>query len=259
MSRHGLRPDKGFGQNFLVDASTLADIVNAAEIAPQDTVLEVGPGLGVLTRELATLAGRVVSAELDERLEPVLAETLSELGNVELVWQDALEFDFGRLPEGSLLVANLPYNIATPLVAEALKSGRFKRLVFLVQREVAERFSASPGTKAYGAVSLIVKHFGEAEMLRDVKPGAFFPPPKVTSSVVRIRVDPEAETAPELFAFIRAGFAHRRKTLRKNLVMAGYDANEVSGALERAGLEPNVRAEALDLDQLRHVWLMLNR
>jgi len=248
LRRHGLTPDRGFGQNFLVDAATLTAIVDAAAIAPTDTVFEAGPGLGVLTRALAERAGRVVSVELDRRLVPVLAETLSGLGNVELVEGDAVRFDFGRLPEGALLVANLPYNAATAVVTRALESGRFTRLVFLVQREVAERLTAGAGTPAYGSLSLLVRHFGEARQVRRVPPGAFLPPPKVTSSVVRIDVRAGARPDPELFAFIRTCFAHRRKTLVKTLVMAGYDRARVEAALQRLGLTERVRSEQLDLD-----------
>lgn len=211
-------------------------------------MLEIGPGLGVLTYELAKRAGRVVSVELDARLLPALAETLGEFDNLDLVHGDGLEYDFSRLPQGSLLVANLPYNVGTPIVVRALESGRFRRLVFLVQKEVAQRFGASPSTPAYGALSLIVAHFGQARSVRDVKPSAFMPPPEVTSSVVRIEVDAEARPDPELTRLIHDGFAHRRKTLKKNLLMAGYPAQRVADALENAGLDPRIRAEALGIE-----------
>ena len=189
-----------------------------------------------------------MSVELDRRLAPVLAETLSGLDNVELVEGDAVRFDFAHLPEGALLVANLPYNAATAVVTHALESARFTRLVFLVQREVAERLTAEAGTPAYGSLSLLVRHFGEARRVRRVPPGAFLPPPKVTSSVVRIDVRPGARPDPELFAFIRTCFAHRRKTLVKTLAMAGYDRTRVEAALQRLGLTERVRSEQLDLD-----------
>lgn len=247
MGRYGLRADKGFGQNFLVEGAALGAIVGAAALTQRDTVLEIGPGLGVLTRELAERAGQVVSVELDGRLLPVLTETLAGLENIRLVYGDGLEFDLATLPEESLLVANLPYNVATPIIVRALESGRFKRLVFLVQREVAQRLAAQPSTPAYGALSLIVAHFGRARSVRDVKPSAFFPPPEVTSSVVRIDVDPAACPNPELLRLVHEGFAHRRKTLKKNLLMAGYPAANVSMALEAAGLDPRIRAEALGI------------
>ena len=247
LRRHGLTPDKGFGQNFLVDASALRAIVDAAEVSPADTVFEAGPGLGVLTRALAERAARVVSVELDRRLMPVLAETLAGIDNVELVEGDAVRFDYASLPEGALLVANLPYNAATAVLTHALESGRFRRLVFLVQREVAERMTARPSTPAFGALTLVVAHFGSARIVRNVPPGVFLPPPKVTSSVVRIDVHPDARPDPALFALIHQGFAHRRKTLVKNLIRAGYPRERAERALAQLGLDPRVRAEALEL------------
>lgn len=210
-------------------------------------MLEIGPGLGVLTRELAGAAGRVVTVELDRSLEPLLQETLAGCGNVELIFADALSFDLGSLPAGSKLVANLPYNVATPIVANALDSGRFRRLVFLVQREVAERIAARPGTPQFGALTLKVDHYGTARIVRHLRPGSFHPPPEVTSSLVRIDVDPDAVPDPELFSLIRQAFAHRRKTLKRNLVMAGHAEPLVADALVGLQLDPKVRAEALPL------------
>ncbi|MEJ2357737.1 MAG: 16S rRNA (adenine(1518)-N(6)/adenine(1519)-N(6))-dimethyltransferase RsmA [Deinococcales bacterium] len=215
LERHGLTPDKG------------------------------------LTVELAARARRVVSVELDRRLAPALAETLRSLANVELIQGDAVRFDFSTLPEGSVLVANLPYNVATAVLTRALESGRFTRMAFLVQREVADRLTAEAGSPAFGALTLLVRHFGRARRVRHVPPGAFLPPPKVTSSIVRIDLRPDALPDPALFAFIRTGFAHRRKTLAKNLAMAGYAREAVHGALDRLGLDRRVRAEALDLDAFR--------
>ncbi len=248
LERHALTPDKGYGQNFLVDRAALRAILAAAGPLAGATVLEVGPGLGVLTRELAAASARVVAVELDARLLPVLRETLAGLTNVELVQGDALEVDLAGLPAGSLLVANLPYNVATPLLLRALASGRFERLVVLVQREVADRLGAAPATPAYGALSLVVRHYGVARSVRRVPPGAFFPPPKVTSSIVRIDVEQRDPPPAGLFELVHAGFAHRRKTLLKNLTLAGYDRSEAAAAIASVELDPRVRAEALDLD-----------
>ncbi len=247
LARYGLRADKGFGQNFLVDDAALAAIVSAAELTGSDTVLEVGPGLGVLTRELAARSSRVVSVELDGRLLPLLAETLIGLENVQLVHGDGLTFGLSTLPTGSLFVANLPYNVGTPILIRALESGRFKRLVFLVQREVAQRLTAQPSTPAYGALSLIVAHYGRLRSVRDVKPSSFAPPPTVTSSVVRLDVRADAQPDPAFVRLVHQAFAHRRKTLKKNLLMAGYPAAQVATALGRLALDPRVRAEALEL------------
>ncbi len=248
LTRYGLRADKSFGQNFLVDSNALRAIVEAAHIAPDDTVLEVGPGLGVLTVELARKARALISVELDARLLPALKETLAETDNVTLIHGDGLTFDLQTLPEASLLVANLPYNVATPILVRALESGRFKRLVFLVQKEVAQRLTAKPGESAYGALSLIVAHFAEAKIIRDVKPSAFYPPPEVTSSVVRLEVT-NTQNDPATFALIHHAFRHRRKTLKKNLLMAGFEKARVEGAMAGLGIEPRTRAETLDISQ----------
>lgn len=247
LAKHDLRAYKGLGQNFLVDDAVLGAIVGAADIGHDDTVFEVGPGLGVLTTELAERAAKVVTVELDRGLLPVLHETLADFANVELVHGDALSFDLGALPPGSLMVANLPYNVATPVIARCLESLRFSRLVFLVQREVAERLVAAPGSPAFGSLSLLVAHFARGRIVRHVPPGAFLPPPKVTSSVVRLEVDPAARPRPELFDLIRQAFAHRRKTLKRNLLYAGHPADAVDAALAALGLDDRVRAEALDL------------
>lgn len=229
----------------------LESIVAAAGLTGTETVVEFGPGLGVLTRELAAAAGRVRAVELDRRLLPVLAETLAGLDNVELVNQDALEFDYGTVPAGSLLVANLPYNVATPLVSRSLESGRISRLVVMVQREVAERMRAGVGESGYGAYSLFIAHYAEVRIIRDVPPGCFLPPPNVTSSVIRLDRRPEAVPDERLFRVIRAAFAHRRKTLRKNLMMSGYPEGTVLNALDTLQLDRRVRAEQLSLDGFR--------
>ena len=257
LERHGLRAERGFGQNFLVDDGALKAIVAAAELTGADSVFEVGPGLGVLTRELAARALTVVSVELDRRLAPALAETLAGLGNVELLFADAMAFDLGVLPPGCVLVANLPYNVATALITKALASGRFGRLVFLVQKEVAQRLAAKASEPAYGALSLLTAHFGRVRLVREVKPGSFLPAPKVTSSVVRIDVDPQAAPDDELFELIHQGFAHRRKTLKRNLIYAGYPEAAAEAALAELGLDQRVRAEALSLAEFKRLRMAL--
>jgi 16S rRNA (adenine1518-N6/adenine1519-N6)-dimethyltransferase len=254
LERYNLRPDKAFGQNFLVDAHALSHIIEAAQISSDDTVLEIGPGLGVLTRELASRARHVTTVELDKRLLPVLQETLKDFSNLSLVHEDGLKFDLTTLPVDSLLVANLPYNVGTAILVRALESSRFKRLVFLVQKEVAERLTAAPGTKSYGALSLIVKYFGAAKRTADVKPSSFFPAPEVTSSIVCIETDTKVQAQPELFNFIHTAFRHRRKTLKKNLTMAGYETPRVLNVLTTLGLNSDVRAEALSLAAFQSLY-----
>jgi len=251
LARHGLRADKGFGQHFLIDPTVVAAVVAAAGVGVDDEVWEVGPGLGVLTRALAATARRVVTIELDARLLPVLDETLADANNVAIRHGDAVRVDWSEAPPGSRFAANLPYNVGTAVLVRALTSSRFTRLGVLLQREVAERVVATAGTPAYGSLSLLIAHHGRARITRRVAPGAFMPPPAVTSAVVAIDVDPDARPDPTTFALIRAGFRHRRKTLLSNFRLAGLEVEVVRTALADLGLPPAVRAEALDLATFR--------
>ncbi|MFN4072467.1 MAG: 16S rRNA (adenine(1518)-N(6)/adenine(1519)-N(6))-dimethyltransferase RsmA [Thermus sp.] len=244
LMRHGLFADKRLGQNFLASEAHLRRIVEAAKPFT-GPVYEVGPGLGVLTRALAEAGAQVTAIEKDQRLKPVLEETLKGLP-VKLIFADALAFPWEEVPEGSLLVANLPYNIATPLVTRLLQTGRFARLVFLVQKEVAERMVARPNTPSYGLLSLRVAYHARAEKLFDLPPGAFFPPPKVVSSLVRL-TPRKVPHDPALFQLLEAAFSQRRKTLKNTLTAAGYPKEKVEEALKNLGLPREIRAEALDL------------
>jgi 16S rRNA (adenine1518-N6/adenine1519-N6)-dimethyltransferase len=253
LARHGLAADKGFGQHFLTDRAALEAIAAAADLGPEDEVWEVGPGLGTLTRELARRAGQVVAVELDARLLPVLAETLAPWPHVRIVHGDALQVDLAPTAPDAAFVANLPYNVGTAVLGRVLGSGRFRRAVVLVQREVGERLVAAAGTPAFGSLSLWVAHHGRARILRWVPPGAFLPPPKVTSAVVRIDLDPGVRPDPRTFAVVRDGFRHRRKTLVANLRAAGDDPDVVRGALAELAVDPRARAETLDLETFRRL------
>ncbi|HHO58096.1 16S rRNA (adenine(1518)-N(6)/adenine(1519)-N(6))-dimethyltransferase RsmA [Oceanithermus sp.] len=255
LERYGLAADRRLGQNFLVDAGLLDVIVRTADVRPQQPVWEVGPGLGTLTRALAEAGARVHAIEKDTRLEPVLRETLAGLP-VELAFADALAYDWSQVPPGSLFVSNLPYNVATPLLSELLRQGRFHRLVVLLQREVAERLAAAPGTPAYGLLSLRAAHHARVRKVRDFPPEAFYPRPKVTSTLVEL-VHTGAPDDPGLFRLVEAAFAQRRKTLRKNLEQAGWPRARVLAALEAAGLEPMVRAERLGIEDFRRLHAAL--
>jgi 16S rRNA (adenine1518-N6/adenine1519-N6)-dimethyltransferase len=257
LTRHGLAADKGFGQHFLIDRSALAAIVAAADLAPEDEVWEVGPGLGTLTRELARRARRVVAVELDARLLPVLAETLAPWPHVEVVHADALRIDLTAAAAGAAFVANLPYHVGTAVLTRVLAAGRFRRAVVLVQREVGARLVARAGDAAFGSLSLWVAHHGRARLVRLLPPGAFLPPPKVTSAVVRIDLDTAARPDPVTFALIRDGFRHRRKTLLANLRAAGDDPERVRAVLETIGIDPRARAETLDLAAFRRLATLL--
>jgi 16S rRNA (adenine1518-N6/adenine1519-N6)-dimethyltransferase len=251
LERFGLRPSKGFGQNFLIDGNTLRFIVDASGATTGASVLEVGPGLGVLTRALAETGADVTALEKDRRLEAVLGETLEGLENVRVVFTDALEWDYTSLPEDSLLCANLPYYISTALLTRFLESGRFAQLTVLVQREVADRLEASPGSDGYGFLSALIALYGRAERLRDVSKNAFYPAPDVTSSVVRVRVTKGAKPRAGVIRVLEAALGHRRKTLRNNLKLAGYDDAQIAAALLHARLEPSVRGEVVSLDGIQ--------
>lgn len=256
LERHGLYADKRLGQNFLVDAGLLDLIVRTAAPEPGQRVWEVGPGLGTLTRALANVGAKVTAIEKDERLRPVLKETLAE-SDVELHFGDALEFDWNSVPKGSLFVSNLPYNVATPLLSRLLKAGRFTRLVVLLQKEVAERLAAEPGSPAYGLLSLRAAHHASVRKVRDFPPQAFFPRPNVISTLVELVHNGNPDD-PELFGLIEAGFAQRRKTLRKNLERAGWPRQRILSALEETGLDPRVRAEELDIDEFKKLFAFLD-
>jgi 16S rRNA (adenine1518-N6/adenine1519-N6)-dimethyltransferase len=249
LAKHGLRPTKSLGQNFLIDGNVLRNIVQVGLEGATDkpNVYEVGPGLGVLTRALAETGANVISIEKDEHLRGVLETTLEGLENVRVVFKDALEFPWHHAPEGSLLVANLPYYISSAIIAKILEGGRFSRLTFLVQREVALRLEAQPGEDGYGFLSALVALYGRAERVFDVPKGAFFPAPDVTSSVARIHVTPGLRPAPGVIRVLEVALHHRRKTLRNNLALAGYTPELIAQALEVAGLEPSVRAEDVPL------------
>jgi 16S rRNA (adenine1518-N6/adenine1519-N6)-dimethyltransferase len=198
---------------------------------------------------LVEAGARVVALEMDRRLEAVHQETLAGL-EVEVIWGDALQFDWTLVPPKSLFASNLPYNIATPLITRLLLSGRFGRIVALVQKEVALRMVALPGTAEYGVLSLRVQHHARAKRLFDVPAGAFFPAPKITSSVVRLEPNPQPDD-PALFGLIEAAFNQRRKTLTNALRRAGYAPADVQAGLESLGLRSDIRGEALSLEQFK--------
>ena len=243
-----VRPKKALGQHFLADENILGVIERLAELGPDDVVLEVGPGLGVLTRRLADRAGHVHAVELDRSLEPHLAG-LAARPNVDLLWGDALQLDLAALdPAPTKLVANLPYNVATPLVAESLdRLPSLERWTVMVQREVADRFFAAPSTKAYGAVSVLVQLAAERTGFHPVARSVFRPPPNVDSALVAFR----RTNLPDDFARVRkvveAAFAHRRKTLPNSLALHGLASREQAAfALDAIGRAPETRAEALE-------------
>jgi 16S rRNA (adenine1518-N6/adenine1519-N6)-dimethyltransferase len=241
------RAKKSLGQHFLVDENFIGVIDRLAELEPDDIVLEIGPGTGVLTRHLAGSVGEVHAVELDASLERPLTEALHEATNVHLVFADAVTFDYGTLePPPTKLVANLPYNVATPIVVESLERiPSLERWVVMVQREVAERFFASPRTKAYGAVSVLLQLHTRKLGSHRVPPTAFRPRPRVDSAIVAF----ERYQGPRLDLvrpIVESAFAHRRKTLANSLAHTGFASRaEAEQALADVGREPGVRAEEL--------------
>ena len=241
------RAKKSLGQHFLVDENFIGVIDRLAELERDDVVLEIGPGTGVLTRHLADSVGEVHAVELDESLEESLQDALQAATNVHLVFADAVTFDYGTLePPPTKLVANLPYNVATPIVVESLERiPSLERWVVMVQREVAERFFASPRTKAYGAVSVLLQLHTRKLGSHRVPPTAFRPRPRVDSAIVAF----ERYPGPRLDLVrpvVESAFAHRRKTLANSLAHTGFASRaEAEQALADIGREPGVRAEEL--------------
>ena len=241
-------PKKELGQHFLADENILGVIERLAELGPDDVALEIGPGLGVLTRRLADRVRHVHAVELDRSLAPRLAD-LEARDDVDLHWGDALRLDLAALrPQPTKLVANLPYNVATPIVAESLsRQPALELWCVMVQREVADRFFAAPSTKAYGAVSVLVQLAARRTGFHAVARTVFRPPPNVDSALVafrRVELPPRFERVKEI---VEAAFAHRRKTLPNSLELAGAATRaQGAAALAAIGRDPATRAEALE-------------
>ena len=257
LERHGFRFSKALGQNFLIEPSVPRRIAEASGADENTLALEVGPGVGCLTSELARRAKKVVAIELDNALRGVLAETLGGLENVEIVWGDAAKLDLAALVReraGALrpvVCANLPYSVTTPLLAAFIEAGCFERMTVMIQREVAQRLAAAPGTKDYGAFTVFVNWHCEVKRLFDVPPECFMPRPRVTSSVVALtpRAEPPCAVRDEalMFRCVRAAFSQRRKTLSNALSngLGGFERAEVLAALDAAGIDPRSRGETL--------------
>lgn len=263
LKKHNFNVQKKYGQNFLVDTHILDKILEASAITGQDCVLEIGPGIGTMTQYLAESAREVIAVEIDRALIPVLEETLSSYDNVTVINEDILKVDIRRIAEERnggkpiKVVANLPYYITTPIIMGLFESGiPLDSITIMVQKEVAERMKAGPGTKDYGALSLAVQYYAEPEIIMQVPPACFIPRPGVGSAVVRLRryeVPPvSAKDERYMFALIRASFNQRRKTLVNGLAnAAGLPVTKemAADALKQMGLTPTVRGEDLTLAQ----------
>lgn len=258
LQRHGFRFSKSLGQNFLIADWVPERIAESAGLDRETGVLEIGPGVGCLTAELAERAGRVLSVELDKALMPVLAETLRGRENVEVFFGDILKQDIPALVAESLpglrpvVCANLPYNVTTPVLTALLRPGCFETVTVMIQREVTKRICAGAGTPDYGAFGLFVQWHTEPELLFEVPSGCFVPQPKVTSAVIRLtrRDTPPVPVLDEalLFKVIRAAFNQRRKTLT-NALMSGLalSREQAESALKNAGFDTKIRGEVLDI------------
>lgn len=265
LERHGFTFKKSFGQNFLTDTNILQKIVDTAEIDKKVNVIEIGPGIGALTEFLAESAAEVMAFEIDDRLVSILADTLRDFDNVTVVNQDILKVDLAQYiaefknPDLPIkVVANLPYYITTPILMHLIESGiPFSEFVVMMQREVADRISAQPNTKAYGSLSIAVQYYMTAKVAFIVPRTVFVPAPNVDSAILKMvrRDQPAVAVQDEKFFFkvSKASFVHRRKTLWNNLTSYFGKSEETKGklsaALERADLSPSVRGEALSLEE----------
>ena len=259
LDTYGFRFSKSLGQNFLIDASVPERIADSVGADRECSVLEIGPGIGCLTAELSARAGQVLSVELDRRLQPLLRETLSSAENTDVLFADIMKLDLRQLASErmtkpiKLVCANLPYNITSPVLTSLIEADCFERICVMIQKEVAERICAGPGTKDYGAFGLFVQWYYAPELLFTVPPHCFMPQPKVTSAVIRLtrRTAPPAEVRDEklLFHVIRAAFNQRRKTLTNALSAAEPQLSKADceRILKLCDLDTNIRGEKLNL------------
>ena len=263
IQKYGFAFQKRFGQNFLVDTHVLERIIRAAGLTKEDMVLEIGPGIGTMTQYLAENAGRVVAVEIDSNLIPILKETLQAYDNVTVLNEDILKVDIRALAEEYnggrpiKVVANLPYYITTPIIMGLFESQvPIDNITVMVQKEVAERMQAGPGTKDYGALSLAVQYYAEPYIVANVPPNCFIPGPNVGSAVIRLTRHQEMPVKVRdeklMFSLIRASFNQRRKTLQNGLSNSAelsFSKEEIAAAIQALGLSPTVRGEALTLEQ----------
>lgn len=258
--RFGIHMSKKLGQNFLICRSVVDEIVAAAELTAGEPVLEIGPGIGTLTQGLAQSGAAVTAVELDRRLLEVLDTTLAQYDNVRIIHGDVLKVNIPEIMNHKpfKVVANLPYYITTPIIMSLLEMKLpIERLVVMVQREVAERMVAQPGTKAYGALSVAVQYYTEPSIVMDVPPRAFMPAPEVTSAVIccRLREKPPVEVADEklFFRVVKAAFAQRRKTFSNTMKTTGLDKETIASVLAKANIDGARRGETFSLQELADV------
>ena len=270
LGRHGFHFSKSMGQNFLIESWVPHDIAEAAGLDETCGVMEIGPGIGPLTQQLALRASKVAAIELDRDLLPILGETMAPYSNVEIVPGDAMKLDFNELVSEKFsdlrvkACANLPYNITTPIITKMLESGCFETITVMIQREVAKRICAAPGDSDCGAFSLFCQYHAECELLFEVPPECFIPAPKVTSAVIRLtpRSSPPVDADPKaLFSVIKAAYAQRRKTLLNGLSAvygAKFSKEELRQAILDCGLQETIRGERLTLENFAQLSKILH-
>ncbi len=252
----GIHMSKKLGQNFLIDEQVVKGIISAADVTVDDTVLEIGPGIGTLTQGLAETGCRVIAVEIDRKLIDVLSKTLAGYDNVRIVHGDIIRIDISReiTAEKYKVVANLPYYITTPIIMGLLeKRLPVERLVTMVQKEVAQRMVATPGGKDYGALSVAVQYYTKPKIMFTVPSTAFIPPPAVESAIIQCTVLPEPSVSVQdealFFRIVKASFAQRRKTLFNALKAAGLPADRVRAVLDKTGIDASRRGETLSLTE----------
>lgn len=260
VKRFGLRMNKKLGQNFLIRHAVVDDIADAAEIGEGDPVLEIGPGIGTLTQALAETGAAVTAVELDDHLLPVLDKTLEHYDNVRVVHGDILRIDIEEVMNHQpfTVCANLPYYITTPIIMKLLEQKLpIKRIVVMVQKEVAERMVAEPGHKIYGALSVSVQYYTQPQMLFEISPKCFMPAPEVTSAVVAmdVRQQPPVDLIDEkcFFQVVKAAFQQRRKTFSNALKNTGMSKEQIAQVLEKTGIDGKRRGETLSLQEFADI------
>lgn len=261
VKKYGFRFTKSLGQNFLIDETVLYDIIKGAEVNKEDFIIEIGPGVGTLTKELLKRAKKVYAIELDDALIPILNKELEQFDNFNIIHKDALKVDFNEIigEEKSVkVVANLPYYVTTPIIAKLLNGNyNFKSITIMIQKEVGERIAAKPSTKEYGALSILVQYYCDIKTIRKVSPSSFFPQPKVESIVIKLDKLPQKRVCVKdeklFFKIVREAFNMRRKTLWNAMKSLKLDNKILEKAFEHSGIDSKRRGETLNLQEFANL------
>jgi 16S rRNA (adenine1518-N6/adenine1519-N6)-dimethyltransferase len=265
LERHGFRFSKSLGQNFLIDGNIVENICDAGNLSKDDDVLEIGPGIGTLTYELSKRVNKVVAVEIDKSLLPILEETLEDTSNVEIINNDILKMDLKKLflehfeKESIKVVANLPYYITTPIIIRLLEENlNLNSIIVMIQKEVAQRMKASPGTKDYGSLSIFVQYYTEPKIAMTVPRTVFIPRPNVDSAVIVLNVKEnkiKLDDKDMFFKIVRASFSKRRKTLVNSLSSSGLglEKDDIKNILSELNIDQNIRAEALSIEDFANI------